>query len=295
LIRRVLVLCLALCAVVLGVPIVGTSGEVIAAPDVLAGRVHETFHPNRGKIFVLVIGNDARAGNPDSARADAVHIVGFNTETMRGGILNFPRDSWVSIPGYGSSRINEALIAGGPQRLAQTLERITGIRIDYWLMTGFEGFRGIMKDLGGVRIRVDRNLHDPSGSGINVKAGMQWLAAETTLAFSRTRHNYPSGDVARTTNQARVLIALLKKFREATSRSPGALWRWMDTTRRHTRLNISAGELFRLGVLASQVSPKRIGNVTVPVSGGSVGAASVVFISPAARSIYSRFRQKASL
>jgi hypothetical protein len=53
--------------------------------------------------------------------------------------------------------------------------------------------------------------------------------------------------------------------------------------------------MFKLGVLASQVKAKNVGNVTVPVSVGSAGAASVVFISSGARSIYQRFREKASL
>ena len=109
-------------------------------------------------LFVLVIGNDARAGNPDRSRADAIHIVGLDTKTLRGGILNFPRDTWVSIPGHGSGKINEALYDGGPQLLARTLENLTGIRIDLWVMTGFEGFKPVMTSfilgiIGGVKSR----------------------------------------------------------------------------------------------------------------------------------------------
>jgi hypothetical protein len=60
-------------------------------------------------------------------------------------------------------------------------------------------------------------------------------------------------------------------------------------------LNISAREIFRLGILTSQVKPSMVKNVTVPVSLGSVGAASVVFIQPGAHSIYARFKKKGSL
>src|ERR687891_439455 len=118
------------------VPSIGERSST-AAPVVM-GRVHERWQPNQGKIFVLVIGSDARHGNPN-LRADAVHIAGINTKTMRGGILNFPRDSWVAIPGHGSAKINEALYIGGPQLLARTLEAETGIRLDYWVLVGFEG------------------------------------------------------------------------------------------------------------------------------------------------------------
>ena len=66
-------------------------------------------------------------------------------------------------------------------------------------------------------------------------------------------------------------------------------------TRRFARFDLGAAEMFRLGVLASQVDPEKVGNVTVPVSYGAVGSASVVFISPEAQDIYERFRDTASL
>jgi LCP family protein required for cell wall assembly len=265
------------------------------AASLVAGRVHSTFQPNRGKIFVLVIGSDARTGNPDHVRADALHIVGINTKTMRGGILNFPRDSWVNIPGHGFGRINEALYQGGPRLVARTLEGLTGIRLDYWVMTGFEGFLGIIRDIGGVKITLSRDIFDPGGSGARLRSGEQSLSAGESLAYVRTRHSFPRGDIDRSSNQARFLLLLLGKLRNNVERNPGTLLDWIDSIRRHTRTDIAADKMFRLGVLATQMSRKNINSVTVPVSVGSVGAASVVFISPRANSIYARFRRTARL
>ncbi len=275
-------------------PVLGPLGGTVASP-IVVGRVHRDFHPRDGKLFFLVIGNDARAGNPDASRADAIHIVGVNTVTKRGGILNFPRDSWVSIPGSGQGRINEALYRGGPGLLASTLESITGIRLDYWIMTGFEGFQGIVQGLNGVEMAVQKDLYDPTGSGAQIDAGYQNLGPKDSLAYVRTRHNFPNGDVDRTTNQGRFLLAMLKKLRREVTRSPAALLRWITIGRRYTRLDISPKETFRLAVLATQFSARDMGNETVPVTVGSVGAASVVFISPGAQSIYARFRSTAAL
>ena len=86
----------------------------MAAAPITAGRVHADHQPKDGKIFVLILGSDARAGNPTNSRADAVHLAGINTKTMKGGILNFPRDSWVNIPGSGSARITNLFTEGGP-------------------------------------------------------------------------------------------------------------------------------------------------------------------------------------
>jgi LCP family protein required for cell wall assembly len=275
------------------VPVLGSHSASGSAP-ITAGRVHESFQPNKGKIFVLVIGSDARSGNPN-LRADAIHIAGINTRTMRGGILNFPRDSWINIPGRGPSKINEALYAGGPELLARTLEAETGIRLDYWVVTGFEGFQKIIKSLGSVKMRIERDIYDQGGSGAHIEAGVRRLSPASSLAFVRTRKAFSGGDITRTTNQARFLLGLLRELRNDVDRSPPSLLRWMAVARQHARLNIPAREMFRLAVLTSQVRPHDVGNVTVPVSLGSVGAASVVFIQPEAHSIYARFRRTASL
>ncbi len=267
----------------------------VSSSPILVGRVHARYQPTDGKIFVLVMGSDARTGNPDNVNADAIHIAGVNTETMKGGVLNFPRDSWVTIPGYGSGRINEALHAGGPELVAQTLESITGIRIDYWVLVGFEDFVSIIDAIGGVKMTIPTDVYDPIGSGAKIPAGTQNLGAEEALSYVRTRKAFPNGDIDRTTNQAKFLIAMLRKLHRQVEYSPTSLFRWTAAARRYARYDLSAAEMFRLGVLASQVDPDNVGNVTVPVSYGRVGAASVVFISPEAADIYERFRETGAL
>ncbi len=292
-IKRSIGLVALVATVAVTVPLIGAP-DATQASSVTAGRVHAQFQPTDGKIFVLVIGNDARSGNPNSSRADAIHIAGIDTKSMRGGILNFPRDTYVSIPGHGSGRINEALTYGGPQLLARTLEKITGIRIDYWVMVGFEGFQGIVSALGGVRIHFNEPLFD-TGSGAHIRAGTRRLGGKSSLAFVRARKSLPSGDIGRSTNQGRFLIGLLRKLRGEVHTNPASVLRWMAVTRRFARLDIPADELFRLGVLASQVSARDVGNVTIPVRIGFAGAASVVFIEPRAQDIFKRFRKTARL
>jgi LCP family protein required for cell wall assembly len=276
-------------------PLVADQRPGFAAPAMTIGRVHEGFQPEDGKIFVLIIGNDARSGNPDRALADAIHIAGINTKTMKGGILNFPRDCWVNIPGYGSGKINESLFAGGPEKVAETVEALTGIRLDYWVMVGFEGFEDLIKGVGAIQMNIPNAMYDVGGSGAHIDAGKQRMTYWKALAYARTRHGLPHGDIDRTTNQAKLLIAMLRELRSDVGRSPGALLRWMSVTRRVARLDVSPGELFRLGILAAQVKPKAIGNVTVPVSLGMVGAASVDYIAPGATAIYKSFKEKGSL
>ena len=290
---------LGLAAVLAGVctllPSFGNSPPSTIASELVGGPVHESFNPSDGKIFVLVLGNDARAGNPDASRSDAVHIVGINTDTMRGGILNFPRDAYVPVPGHGTMKLTESLLVGGPELVAKTVEQETGIRLDYWMMTGFEGFQGIVRDLGGVTVTVPRDIFDPGGSGAKLKKGRQLLLAADALAFTRARKVLPGGDLDRTANQARVLLALLRKLRSDVEHDPGLLLKWIAVGEKWTRLDIPPEDIFRLAVLATQVDPGKVRAVTVPVTLGSAGAASVVYVQPSARAIYRRFEKKGSL
>lgn len=275
------------------VPLLGQAPGT-AAPQLIGGRVHESFNPSSGKIFILVIGNDAREGNPDASLADAVHIVGVNTQTMRAGILNFPRDSYVPVPGHGTMKMNESLYAGGPKLLAQTVENETGIRLDYWVMTGFEGFMKIVGDLGGVKMDVPYAIDD-YGSGAHLKAGPQVLDPGEALAFNRSRKTLPNGDIDRSTNQGLFLLALLDQLQADVEDDPAAILKWMSIGQKWTRLDISPDELFRLGVVAAQIPRLQVKAQTVPVTLGSAGLASVVFIKPQAKELYKRFERTGSL
>jgi len=297
-IRRAIVLITLIASVCVLVPIAGqrSAGGSASTAPIRGGRVHAEHQPQDGKIFVLILGSDARSGNPTNSRADGVHIAGINTKTMKGGILNFPRDSWVNIPGSGSGRINEALYRGGPELAVRTVESLTGIQIDYWVLTAFEGFQNAVSDVGGrVPLPVKQGMYDRGGSGANIPPGTKTLTAVNSLAFVRTRKSLPGGDVTRTTNHGRFLIALLKKLRGDIETRPEKMFDWMQAARKWTRLDIPPHELFQLGLLTSQVKSSDVGNVTVPVSLGSVGAASVVFIQPGAQSIYDRFKANGSL
>ena len=291
-IKRAIALAAALGLIAVVVPLLGTTEDSAASP-IRIGRVHGTFQPTNGKIYILLIGNDARFGNPDASRADAIHLVGVNTEKMRAGILNFPRDSWVNIPGRGSSKINEALYDGGPALLAKTVEALTGIRIDYWVMTGFKGFEGLIKDVGGIHVNLPSAVYDVGWSGANLKKGKQVVNHSQALAYNRARHAFSNGDLARTSNQARFLVWMLKELQRQVEWNPSKLLTWIASARRNTRFDMPADEQFRLGVLASQLPPQNVESVTIPVRVGFVGAASVVFISPGARDMYAKLRKDA--
>ena len=69
----------------------------------------------------------------------------------------------------------------------------------------------------------------------------------------------------------------------------------MTIAGKRTRTSLSPSRIFRLGILATGLRARDVGNETVPVTVGNVGAASVVFITPGAQSVYDRFERNGYL
>jgi LCP family protein required for cell wall assembly len=241
-------------------------------------------------LFVLALGSDARPGEPIlNERADSIHIIGVNLKTHRATILGFPRDSWVNIPGHGTNKINTALTFGGPSLLIQTIESISGIRIDFWMLTSFPGLIGMVNGIGGLDVNVPRPMNDHY-SGADFSAGQHHLNGGQTLAFSRDRHDVPGGDLGRSQNQGRVLLAALAKLHKTFANDPTKLFNWLVYGSRNLATDIDFSTLLDLALTATTIPSSNVNNLVVPATVGSVGAASVVFLLPSAASIYADMR-----
>src|SRR5207253_1282600 len=163
-------------------------------------------------LFILALVSDARPGqNPLRERSDSIHLIGVNLRTHQATILGFPRDSWVSIPGHGTTKINAAMTMGGPDLTVRTLEALTGIHIDFWMLTSFGGLTRMVDWIGGIDVNVPYSMHD-SYSGANFKAGRIHMRGWQALAFARNRHDTPNGDFSRSENQGRLFLAALAQL-----------------------------------------------------------------------------------
>ena len=169
----------------------------------------------------LITGSDSRAGL-SRAEIDALHV-GFDEGTlnsdsimllhMGGGrpvLISIPRDSYVDIPGHGRNKINAALAYGGASLLIQTVENVTGLKIDHYMGIGFGGLVAVVNQIGGVRICLKTAIHD-SYSGVNLSAGCHNLNGDQALAFVRDRHSFATEDLQRIQDQREFLSALLTK------------------------------------------------------------------------------------
>jgi LCP family protein required for cell wall assembly len=168
----------------------------------------------------LISGSDTRSGL-SRTEEDQLHV-GSDSDTNSdslmllhiGGptpvLISIPRDSYVPIPGHGYNKINAALGFGGPTLLVQTVESVTGLKINHYMGIGFEGLVDVTNKVGGVYLCLPSAVHDEN-SGVNLPAGCQTLNGTQALEFVRDRDSFATGDLQRIQDQRAFLKALLSK------------------------------------------------------------------------------------
>ena len=178
------------------------------------------------RVNILLMGVDQRdderaAGVPP--RSDTMLVLSIDPVAKRAGLVSFPRDLLVTIPGLGQERINVAyrygelakLPGGGPELAKRTIEQNFGLTVHYYARVDFRGFERIVDTLGGVLVDVEVPLKDDEYptedygiTRIYIPAGPQVLDGKTALQYARSRHGDPDGDFGRMRRQQRLLLAL---------------------------------------------------------------------------------------
>jgi len=156
--------------------------------------------------LVAIVGSDARPGHdPLGAQADSIHFVGLD-EAGSASVLGLPRDAWVAVPGVGNTKATNSLLRGGPELVMETFTDLTDLDFDGYLLTGFEGFLGLIEVLGGLDIDVPLDLNDKWAKAY-IDAGRQILSPADALAFARVRKTIRGGDFTRKEHGGLALIA----------------------------------------------------------------------------------------
>ena len=160
----------------------------VASTDVMLVKFEHTAGVDTDPdiIWILAVGSDARRGqDPLHSRGDTLQLVGMDTRTGAATTIGIPRDSWVSISGYGSNRINAALYFGGPQLIGEAVAGLIGIEPDY-VFVRVPFFEQIAKDIG----RSPSTTRSRSPTPTSSRRASRWQGRPQRLqrvAFARIR------------------------------------------------------------------------------------------------------------
>jgi LCP family protein required for cell wall assembly len=248
--------------------------------------------PDREPLNVLVMGTDTRtgqgggfgdpnltaSGNGHSDTTILLHIAGDRSRALG---VSIPRDSWVTRPacdgqGTATGRFNEAFAVGGPACTIRAVEKLTGVRLDHFVVVDFKGFKAVVDSLGGVPICLEEPVDDEK-SGLKLSAGTHVLDGDQALAFARARKTLGDGsDLSRIDRQQEFLSSVI---RTATSKNVltdlPTLYGVLDAVTQSLTTDKDLGSLESLKDLAVSMqglSPSKVSFMTVPWVPRSDGA-----------------------
>lgn len=164
----------------------------------------------KGQINILLLGSDQRRGS-GGFRTDVVLLVTINPADNSINITSFPRDLYVTIPGYAQNRINTAHARGGFETTADTFEFNFGVRPDYYALINFWSFVDVVNSLGGIDVYASKPLSERTAVGwFNIPEGWNYMDGETALYYTRSR--YSTSDFDRNRRQQEVITGIVDKM-----------------------------------------------------------------------------------
>lgn len=167
-------------------------------------------------INLALFGVDSR-NNDYVGRSDAIMIASINGKTGQVKLISIARDTYVSISGYGQTRINHAYAYGGPELAIQTLNENFGMDITDYVTVNFDSLADVIDEMGGVMVDVTEaerqqvNAYLLAGEPL-LETGYITLNGPQAVSYSRIRKI--DSDTMRASRQREVLASLFEKAKE---------------------------------------------------------------------------------
>ncbi|MEV6042242.1 LCP family protein [Streptomyces xanthochromogenes] len=195
---------------------------------------------------VLVIGTDARTdGNSDLGggdkndigRSDTAFLLHVYADQKHAVAVSIPRDTLVDIPAcklpdgtwtkpetdtmFNAAYSVGQTAKGNPACTQNTVEKLTGLRVDHTVVVDFKGFAKMTEAVGGVQVCLPQDVYqkdlNPNRStrGTQIFAkGPQTVSGQKALDYVRIRHGIGDGsDIGRIKRQQAFVASLMKKVK----------------------------------------------------------------------------------
>jgi len=274
--------------------------DLLGERPTLAGQEDpEPIDASAGRdINIVVLGSDTRAGEvndeygttPEGGqRSDTTMIAHISADRERVEVVSIPRDTLVTIPscrmGDGTwtapqydAMFNKAFSLGadgGDLGTAaactiNTIEELTDVYIDDFVIVDFAGFINVVDALGGVPMCIPEPFSDRRAK-VELEAGPQVLNGRDALGFARARYNVPGSDgsdIQRIGRQQELVAAIA---REALSKNLltdlPELYRFLDAATSTLTTGSQLGSIPTLAGLAYSlrgIDPESIVFETMP-------------------------------
>jgi len=170
------------------------------------------FH--EAPVNLLILGLDEYG-----ERSDVILLMNYSPTPGKVNILSISRDTMVYVKSK-PVKINSLIAIGGERLVADRIEKMTGLMVDYYVTIDFAGFRKVIDTLDGVEFDVPFNMNydDPDQNlHIHLEKGRQMLdgkRAEQLVRYrkgNRKNEGYEDGDIGRIKMQQQFIESLIQQ------------------------------------------------------------------------------------
>jgi LCP family protein required for cell wall assembly len=261
---------------------------------------------------ILLIGSDTRkgAGNHVGGQtpglSDTTILLHLAASRKLAYGVSLPRDAMVQRPACqrkdgngvdpgGLTQFNDAFAIGGPLCTVKTVEHLTDVRIDHFVVIDFNGFKKVVDALGGVQVCVPHEVNDTTGH-IHLPAGTYNVEGQRALDYVRVRHDLgvPNGDIGRMKRQQAFLASMTNKAISAgTLANPVRLYRFLDAATKSISTDPGLASLSKLAGLAKSLKGIGLNHIqflTVPFQEYAPNPNRLQW-APEAKKLWSRIRE----
>ena len=228
--------------------------------------------PNK-PLNILLLGSDTRKGQSGHiggdtpGLSDTTILLHVSADRQLAYGVSLPRDSMVERPACkrkggggtdpgGLSMFNTAYAVGGAACTVKTVETLTGVRVNHFVVIDFNGFKKMVDALGGVEVCVPREVNDTTGN-IYLPAGTYNVKGQRALDYVRVRHDIgtaENGDIGRMKRQQAFLASMASKAVSAgTLVNPVRLYSFLDAATSSLSTDPELASLKKLADLATSL------------------------------------------
>lgn len=164
---------------------------------------------------ILVVGIDhikAQENKRAGTLTDVVMLVNYDIENEKINIVQIPRDTYIG-DDYPTGKINAiygAKTDGGVTGLANKINQMLKMPIDYYVTLDLDGLVSLVDSIGGVTMDVPISF--VGGDNVRIKKGLQTINGKQAEAIVRERHAYPNADLGRIQTQRLFMQAAMQKM-----------------------------------------------------------------------------------
>ncbi|MEU0158801.1 LCP family protein [Streptomyces sp. NPDC006261] len=247
-----------------------------------------------GPMNILIIGTDKRTGKGNEGygdkgsegHADTTILFHVSEDRTNATAMSIPRDLMTEIPecetkepdgtstiipGTPNERFNTSLGQNGrnPGCTMKTVENVTGVKPDHFMMVDFNAVKELTTAVGGVEVCMAKPVDDPK-SHLKLPQGKSEVQGEMALALLRTRHSFGNeSDLDRIKVQQQFLASMIREMKSSdTLTNPKKLYTLADAATNALTVDTGIGDAKRLMTLAQEigkVDTKNITFLTMPV------------------------------